>query len=277
MQTIVGIVEAEISLAERHRARWLPANSFDAWEQSQLGFWYFWRLNEADFRTGLDHFNTAIDRDPDFAFAHTGLAMLLLSAVNGGWADDSASTLEQARKAAETAILLDQYDGLAQTVLGRISTMELRLKTAISELALALELNPNLVYAYYATGLALFWSGRGSEAIGHFKEAMHRSPRDPLFGAFELHVGFCHYSLDEDEQAKVWFKRAMHHMRNSAWPSLGLAMVHAKLGQKAAAASNISDARKLQPNLCLRQVAPMLARPKGLNSVKLLRQSGLPE
>jgi len=277
VRSVVGIIEAEISSAERHRARWLPKNSFDAWDQSQLGFWHFWRMSRADFRIGLEHFEGAIENDPGFGFAHVGLAMQLLSAVNSGWVDDNASTLERARRAAETAISLDHNDGLAHTVLGRISTMGLQLKAAIADLALALELNPNLVYAYFGMGLALFWDGRGREAIGHFEEAMRRSPRDPLFWAFELHVGFCHYSLQEHEQAKVWFEKAQNHMKTNSWPSLGLAMVEAKLGHKAAAVIAVKQARQLQPNLCLSHVAPMLRRPKGLNSVELLRRSGLPD
>ena len=76
-----------------------------------------------------------------------------------------ATTVERAIEFAQKAVALDRDDAGAHCTLGRIRYLCREYAAAISELELALDLNPSLALAHYGLGAAFVFSGRPHERI----------------------------------------------------------------------------------------------------------------
>ena len=137
----------------------------------------FWKQRTAEALTqAVEHFNLAIERDPEYAEAYAGLAncyvvMPMLSTV------PTNDSYLKARLAAEKAVALD--DSVAE---GHLATAELKLYAdwnfagAETEFRRALELDANDAQAHqwYAEFLSLM--GQHQEAIAEIRMAQRLEP-----------------------------------------------------------------------------------------------------
>lgn len=146
--------------------------------QSYLRGRFHWNLrSSSDLFLAVEHFRRAIDRDPDFALAHAGLADAYV--VLGDYRDlMPADAYGRAREAVDTALRLDPALAEAHTTRAWLSfALERDWAAAERSFARALQLNPG-----YAT--AHQWQGEFLAALGQFDEAFGAMTRardlDPL-------------------------------------------------------------------------------------------------
>jgi eukaryotic-like serine/threonine-protein kinase len=146
--------------------------------QSYLRGRFHWNLrSSSDLFLAVEHFDRAIDRDPDFALAHAGLADAYV--VLGDYRDlNPADAYGRARGAVDKALRLDPALAEAHTTRAWLSVaLERDWAAAERSFARAVELNPG-----YAT--AHQWHGEYLAALGRFDEAFAAMARardlDPL-------------------------------------------------------------------------------------------------
>jgi tetratricopeptide (TPR) repeat protein len=113
------------------------------------------------------HYREALQLAPDFPAAHNALGQLLLDSGRAG----------EAEAAFREAVRLAAYPE-AHHNLGLLLLNAQRLKEAEEQLALAIELSPNLGRAYHSLGLLRLRQGRSAEACGFFREALRCNPED---------------------------------------------------------------------------------------------------
>ena len=162
------------------------------------------RLERSKFVGARELLARAIELDPDFAAAHAWLAYWGIMAVGQGWADNSASVVEQAGQAAERAIQLDPLDARALAVAGHAKAyLQHDVKMALHLHARAIELNPNLPIAWTMSALSKMYSGDHTTGIRHAQMAQALSPRDPHIFFVNHAVTFAHLFRRELHEAEA--------------------------------------------------------------------------
>jgi tetratricopeptide (TPR) repeat protein len=146
--------------------------------ESYLKGRYFWNKRTADgFKVALVYFNQAIDEDPKYAQAYSGLAdtyVLLGDWEYGVLTPDEA--FPKAKAAAIKALELDNTLSDAHTSLASLGMFDWDWQSAGEEFRRAIELNPGYATAHqwYAWHLNLL--GRKNEAIAEMRKAESLDP-----------------------------------------------------------------------------------------------------
>jgi TolB-like protein/DNA-binding winged helix-turn-helix (wHTH) protein/Flp pilus assembly protein TadD len=167
---------------------------------------YFWNKRTGDdFAKAVDYFNQAIQRDPNYAQAYSGLADTY--ALLGDWEYGVLAPREafpRAKAAAVKALQLDSALGEAHTSLAFcLDGFDWDLKSADTEFRRGIELNPGYATAHhwYAWHLALL--GRNNDAIAEMKKAQNLDPLSLIINAdlAELLL-IAHFTDDSIQQSR---------------------------------------------------------------------------
>lgn len=147
---------------------------------------YFWNKRTADsLKVALAYFNQAVDEDPKYAQAYSGLADTY--ALLGDWQYAVMSpreALPKAKAAAMKALELDNSLGEAHNSLAFcLDGFDWNLEAGGNEFRRAIELNPGYATAHhwYAWHLALL--NRNDEAIAEMKQAANLDPLSLVINA----------------------------------------------------------------------------------------------
>jgi tetratricopeptide (TPR) repeat protein len=128
-------------------------------------------------RKGIEYFNGAISKDPNYALAYVGLAdsYSLLSAYGAASPQDS---IPQARAATKKALELDHTLAEAHASSGRIlGGYDFEFDRAIAEYERAIQLNPNYATTHHwLSSGPLMALGRFDRAIAEGKRAVELDP-----------------------------------------------------------------------------------------------------
>src|SRR5207245_2953514 len=147
---------------------------------------YFWNKRTADgLKKAIDYFNQAIEKDPNYAQAYTGLADSY--ALLGDWEYGILAPKEafpRAKAAATKALELDNTLGEAHTSLAfSLDLFDWDWASAEREFRRAIELNPGYAtgHHWYAWHLSLL--GRNGEAIAEMRRAEDLDPLSLIINA----------------------------------------------------------------------------------------------
>jgi adenylate cyclase len=155
----------------------------EAHSQYLMGRFEFVKRTEDDLTTGLEHFRRAVEIDPEYAPAWSGLAdtYAFLSERNYG-SMGHIDSLRRAKPNAERALSLNPNLPEAHASMHFIMMMEGNLDENFPYLRRAIELNPSFARAHFWLGNALEIEGRYDEAFIEFKLAKLLDPQDLLIG-----------------------------------------------------------------------------------------------
>jgi len=159
-------------------ARQVNPKAYDAYIQGR-SHWY--RLTAQDLETALGDFELALQIDPNYALAHTGVALVWVGRNQMNLAPRSEA-VPLAMAAAEKALELDNTLAEAHYAMAGIRAWgEWDWERAETAFQRALELNPNFpdVHAYYSQFLSHM--GRTDEALLHIERAIELDPLNALF------------------------------------------------------------------------------------------------
>ncbi|MCH8028101.1 MAG: protein kinase [candidate division Zixibacteria bacterium] len=134
------------SISSRHTKN---IEAFNSYIQGR----FLWnKRTEADIRQAITHFEKAIEFDPNYALAYSGLADAW--SVIRGYADvpgsiNEAEVLKKSKEAAEMAIKLDKNLAEAHASMGLVLDSENNNEGAEKEFLRAIELNPGYHWAHF--------------------------------------------------------------------------------------------------------------------------------
>jgi TolB-like protein/Flp pilus assembly protein TadD len=154
--------------------------------ESYLKGRYFWNKRTADgLKVALAYFNEAIDEDPNYAQAYSGLADTY--ALLGDWQYAAMTPKEafpKAKAAAIKALELDNALGEAHNSLAFcLDAFDWDLESAEKEFRRAIELNPGYATAHHWYAWHLSVLGRYDEAIAEMREAENLDPLSLIINA----------------------------------------------------------------------------------------------
>ena len=147
---------------------------------------YFWNRRTADgLKVALAYFNQAIEQDPNYAQAYSGLSDTY--ALLGDWqyaAMTPKEALPKAKAAAVKALELDNALGEAHNSLAfSLDAFEWDFDSAGKEFQRAIELNPGYATAHHWYAWHLSVLGRNDEAIAEMRKAENLDPLSLIINA----------------------------------------------------------------------------------------------
>lgn len=176
-------------------------------------------------KKGIEYFQKAIDLDPNYALAHSGIAeaYCFLGSSTGGWAPRKA--YPKAKAALEKALELDEALAEAHSTMGFAHLLyDWDFAQAEREFKRALQLSPNYPNAHDGYGFYLKAVGRHNEAIGKCQIAQQLDPLSPFA---HVSLGYAYYFARDYDRAIEECNKALELDKNStfAYRNLGLAFL----------------------------------------------------
>src|SRR5580692_8355597 len=168
--------------------------------ESYLKGRYFWNKRTADgLKAALTYFNQAIEEDPKYAHAYSGLADTY--ALLGDWEYGVLAPNEaypKAKAAAIKALELDNTLSEAHTSLAfSLDVFDWDWESAEREFRRAIELNPGYATAHHWYAWHLSQMGRNNEAVAEMRKAENLDPLSLIIGADVAEILLVARSNDE--------------------------------------------------------------------------------
>jgi adenylate cyclase len=276
--TIAGAIEPELGAFERARARRKPPESLDAWDCHQHGFWHLWQFDKKENAEAKLMFERAIELDPGFGPAYSGLAYSHLLDATLAFTETRAEDLEEAMRAAQKAIALDDRDALAHCTLGRVYLFSADAEAGISQLEIAIELNPSFALAHYGLGHAFYFTARPEESVASIDKAMRLSPHDPYLWLWEMQKALALSFSGANAEALAWARRATQHPTSGFWAFYSLVLVLGRMDRHEEARAALAKLLDLKPDFTvawLKEYLNFSEQAVVEHSLEGLRKAGL--
>jgi TolB-like protein/DNA-binding winged helix-turn-helix (wHTH) protein/Tfp pilus assembly protein PilF len=192
--------------------------------ESYLKGRYFWNKRTADgLKVALAYFNQAVDEDPKYAQAYSGLADTY--ALLGDWqyaVMTPKEALPKAKAAAMQALELDSTLGEAHNSLAFVlDGFDWDLDAGGKEFRRAIDLNPSYATAHHWFAWHLSLLGRYDEAIAEMRKAESLDPLSLIINADLAELLVLGHSYDE----------SIEQSRKTIEMDRNFAMAHNQLGQ----------------------------------------------
>jgi eukaryotic-like serine/threonine-protein kinase len=187
---ISGKLRLQLTHSEKKRLVRRHTEDPEAYRIYLQGRHHWNRWTEEGFYKAIGYFQKAIEKDPSYALAHTGVAE---SYVLLGWNSylPPKDAFPKGKAAAMTALQFDPDLGEAHTPLAAALWLhDWRWQEAESEFKRSLELNPAYPTANHYYAEYMMTMGRHAEAIAKFKSSQEL---DPLSLIISVAIGWASY------------------------------------------------------------------------------------
>jgi len=231
-RAIGGALRVRLLQTGREAAVKPPTDDLEAYGLYLKGRHFWNRRTEPDLRLGMEYFEQALARDPDFALAHAGIAdsYALLGFYS---AAPPGEVFPAAKRAAQRALarqpgLAEAYPSLAYAAM----YWDWDWAEAERTFRRAIELHPGYATAHQWYGNFLSVVGRAEESIVEFERAL---ALDPLSGIKHAAVGWgCHFARR--------YERAVVECRRGIELEPGTVVAHAWLAMSLEAVGRSDEA-----------------------------------
>ena len=176
-------------------------------------------------KDAIDYFQQAIQKDPGFALAYTGLAdaslQMYANTKDSFWSQKALGSAQRAEQLKED--LPEVHFALGEVYRSTGKTAQ-----AIAEIKRGLALSPNSDVGYVRLGKVYLESGDKEEAIAAYKKAIEV---DPYFPGFHIELGRAYFSMGQNDKAVEEFKRVTELEPDNVTGWNNLATAYAEMGK----------------------------------------------
>lgn len=242
-RAIANEIRIQVTPDERARLNSRRTVNPAAHEAYLLGRFHYWKHIVVDHRRAIDHFERAIQIEPNYAAAHAGLSMAWQKLATQGGA--KLKEIEpQARAAARKALDLDDRLPEAYVAQGYLQFFhDWDWRGGEKSIRRALEQDPNNLEAHYNYAFILNALGRFQEALNEIQTA---EQLDPLSHQVQSVFGYNLYRAGKPDGAILRFRQAIEREPRSAHAHHGLAQAYVQLGKYTEAIETFGKARALR-------------------------------
>jgi tetratricopeptide (TPR) repeat protein len=167
--------------------------------QAYLRGRYYWNKRTGDdFFKAIEQFQIAIDRDPNYALALTGLADCY-SLLRDYASNPPADSMSRAEEFARRAIAIDPQLAEPHAALGQIYYNKWQWSDSEAAYRRAIELNPNYPTAYHWYSVLLFDLGRNEEGEAMITRAHQLDPMSSIISQNLAQL----YRMKNDNKAAI--------------------------------------------------------------------------
>ncbi len=197
-EQVVSAILPQLTRDEQRQLSKRGTQSSEAFESYLRGRYYWSSYTEAGLAKALDCYKRAIELDPEYALAYTGIAdyynWLGVFGIKP-FAECSAA----AKQAASKAVELDSNSAEAYSALGFATVChDFDWAVAEGQHRRAIEINPNYATGHHWYGFHLVMEGRFDEANQQMRRAREL---DPLSPSILQALGWCYYHARRFDQS----------------------------------------------------------------------------
>jgi serine/threonine protein kinase/Tfp pilus assembly protein PilF len=204
-QAIVDVLKIRLLGADRIAFTKRYTDNVEAYNAYAQGRLLWNKRTEENLMRAIDYFQRAVELDPKYALAYSGLADVY-NVLPSNVGTPVEEVLPKAKEAASKALDLDDNLGEAHASLGLALKLEGDTLGAEKEYLKAIELNPGYAYAHYWYSLLLGETGRHEESLRELKTAYEL---DPLSVVILVNLSSKRWESDDSLQALELIERAL--------------------------------------------------------------------
>lgn len=173
--------------------------SNEALNEYRLGRYHWNTRDKEKIRIALDHFQKAVDLDPNYARAYAGLASCYVLMGTVAYGPSVPDAMQKAKLAAETALGIDESLSEAHTALGIVKMrLEWNWKEAETQFERGIRFDPDYAPAHYWYSNLLALMGRSEKAVEESEVARELSPSSRS----DINVGRAFYFARDYDRAE---------------------------------------------------------------------------
>jgi serine/threonine-protein kinase len=207
-------LRARLSGADEQKLAKNYTQNTEAYQAYLKGLYYWNKGPVPGYEKSRDYFQQAIDLDPSYALAHSGLALYYsYAAANGLLPPDE--NWPKAEAEANKALALDETLAESYNPLAAVKLYYYRDWPAAERyFRRGIELDPNFAEIHNHYGLCLFLFGRNEEALTEIQRAVEL---EPLSLRFNLSRAIILFSTRQYDRAIDQLRRTLELEPNFAW------------------------------------------------------------
>ena len=264
----------ELARAEARNS--IHSSNPDAIDLTMRGWAAMWQpTTKESTASARDYFEHAMKIDPQNAEAMVGFAFARYYARALGWSSDAEDTYAAQLDLLTKATAINPGYAFAHYVKSLV-LFHKQLSEAIEAGQMAVSLDPNAAYGYFALGHAEGALGRCQQSNEHIKRAFVLSPRDPGGGLWHMDLGVSEICAGRVDPGIAEFRRAIDEGYRTFVVYAFLAGAAALKGDDAEAKLALAEARRLNPQFTIKWFVENLPLPWP-TIVDSWRKAGLPE
>jgi TolB-like protein/Tfp pilus assembly protein PilF len=173
-EQIAGALKMKLTPEEKTGLEKNYTENIEAYKLYLQGRFFYDKRSAEGYEKAIEYYRQAIDLDPEYALAYSGLADVYMSQ------SEVMETAEEAREAARKALELDDTLAEACTSQAIIKLfIDWDFKGAEEDFKKALDLDPNYATAHHWYSMVLTRIGQHARAIMEMERAMELNPTDP--------------------------------------------------------------------------------------------------
>jgi serine/threonine protein kinase/tetratricopeptide (TPR) repeat protein len=223
--------EIKLKLTPQEQVRLVSTRSVnpEAYEAFLKGCYFWDKHSEDGLRKSIKYFEEAIEKDPTYANAYSGLAQSYIGLGSPGIEVlPPREIMPKARAAAMQALKLDDLLAEAHTALGCVKLIyDWDWAGAEREFERAIQLNPSCALAHFYYSVYFTMMGRHEEAIAATKRALEL---DPLSLSINVVLGNQFYHARQYDQAIEHHLNMLEMNPNNWHARWSLGMAYAQKG-----------------------------------------------
>ena len=225
---ISGKLRLHLTRAEKKKLTRHHTEDAEAYRLYLKGRHHWNRWTEEGFYKAIDHFHQALEKDPSYALAHTGIAE---SYVLLGWNSylPAKEAFPRGKVAALTALQIDPALGEAYTPLAAALWLyDWRWEEAQRQFERSLELTPSYPTGNHWHAEYVMTMGKHADAIGKMQNSQEL---DPLSLIIHVALGWAFYHGRRYDEAVEQLQRTAELDPNYPVTHWILGLVHRKMGR----------------------------------------------
>jgi serine/threonine protein kinase/Tfp pilus assembly protein PilF len=236
-------LEAELLPEELERIEKKPTGELRAYDYYLKGREYSLRYTKEDNERALELYQKALEIDPHYALAYTGIASVYFNRHNRfGFA---VAWVDSAIVVAEKALSIDLELAEAHLALGNAYWGKGWLRKSLERYHRAVEINPNYVGAVANIGAVHSMHGENSEAFRWYKRSMALAPTDFVT---PVNIGLIYQEIGDYAKAERWYRRALEIAPDYSIAEFALISVNLMKGNDRHALEQIETALSKYPD-----------------------------
>jgi TolB-like protein/Tfp pilus assembly protein PilF len=252
-QEISTQLEAAIGGKEQHQIIEPPTHNAEAYQLYLKGR-FFWNRRPSGLMKGIEYFQQALEKDPEFAHAHAGLADSF--STLGSWENGALPptiAMPKACAEAQKALNLDNRLAEAHTTLAYTKLhYNWDFENAKAGFEHALLLNKNYVHAYH-------WLSHYYIATGQFEKSLQMSLKaieiDPLDLIINGHLAWHYWMVSEPDRALLQIEKTRELNPDDIWSCIFAGLALEVKGLYGDAITEFQRALNISPEFSLVQAA----------------------
>ena len=242
---IVRTLAVRITEIEQQRVLAKSTDNLEAYEYTLRGRALLARQSRSENFEARKLFRRAIELDPNYATAYSGLGWTYYDTVQWGWTGSPQEAVRQAHDLSQKALSLEATDVLGRRLLASIYSLRRQHDLALIESERLIAINPNDAGSFAQQGMALTWLGRPDGAILALERALLFDP-DMKADIF-WHLGLAYYLKKRYADSAAVLERNIGRKDNPFWDYLLLAAVYAQMDRPEEAARAAEAVRRIDP------------------------------